>query len=324
MRNVVIGRIMGIEVELHSTFILFIALILLGLLLFSPGEVFSFLLWTTILFSSVLAHEFFHALAAKRLNIPVRRVTLLPIGGVAQMEITVLPPKKELFLAISGPLFNIGVVILTGALMLMGYSGPLVSAAFQINLVLGLFNLLVPAIPMDGGRIFRALLSMKLGYYRATEVATKLSVWIALLMFLVGISVRSLWILAFIAFFVYFGALSERETASVYAYLGDVPVSRAARSVPVFVNFSDREILDYLRSRLLPAALILEGGEIRVYIPGVGRVRTPVFTGNESAARVFLFMHARGLPLVPVINNGIRGVYLHDLETLLALRRVPG
>jgi Zn-dependent protease len=167
-----LGRIAGIDVFVHPTFLL---------ILFFPGVltggVFSMLLLLSV-FGCVLLHEFGHALMARRFGIETEDITLYPIGGVARLRRLPRAPGAELLIALAGPAVNFAIV---GALLFLGGLGldqalantELLFFAEQlliVNLVLGLFNL-IPAFPMDGGRVLRALLSGVLGRSQATSIA---------------------------------------------------------------------------------------------------------------------------------------------------------
>ena len=186
-----LGRAFGIPVRLHWT----VPYLLLAVAVFSgPSRA----LALAILLVIVLAHEFGHSLVAQRLGIEVTQISILPIGGMAHMSILPERSAEELRIAIAGPAVNIllavpGLVVLVAAGQLdwpeQLIEGSLIGLLFwftAVNLALGLFNLL-PAFPMDGGRILRALLVKRLGYLRATEVAARVGRWLAFLMALVAI-----------------------------------------------------------------------------------------------------------------------------------------
>jgi stage IV sporulation protein FB len=224
-------RVAGIDVRMHFTFLLFLAWI--GYAHYQEGgapAAVQGVLFISLLFGCVLLHEFGHAIAARAFGIHTPDITLLPIGGVARLERMPDKPWQELVVAAAGPAVN--VVIALVLLLGLGISGslfdlgqmlhhPQVSVAVKLasfNIVMMLFNLL-PAFPMDGGRVLRALLAMVTNYVRATQVATRLGQVMAL-----GLGAWGLFsnnpLLIFIAFFVYLGAAQEaalvqmREIAS--------------------------------------------------------------------------------------------------------------
>jgi Zn-dependent protease len=175
-------------------------------------------------FGCVVLHELGHALMARRFGIPTRDITLYPIGGVARLERMSEKPWEEFCIAIAGPAVNVLIAGLLGAFFLLeGLVRPPVplpplglmflSHLMYINLFLVAFNLL-PAFPMDGGRVLRALLAGPLGYLRATQAAVNVALVVAVLMALVGIFVTHSIALVLVAAFVYLAG--QQELAAVY------------------------------------------------------------------------------------------------------------
>lgn len=220
-----IGKFAGIRVQIHWTF--WLLFLFVAFFVFSQGGTFIDLLWHSFfiigLFLCVVLHEFGHALTAKRFGINTRSITLLPIGGLASLKKIPDQPSQELLVAIAGPAVNVIIaLILVFFIPIENYAGmdpealqnefSMINAGnflfylFSANVALVLFNL-IPAFPMDGGRIFRAILSMKVGRIRATQIAASLGKFLALLFFLYGLFYGI--ILSVIAVFVWFGAHSE-------------------------------------------------------------------------------------------------------------------
>ena len=205
-------RVFGISINIHVTFLLL-------LLLFLSGGIKWFFLITGI-FCFVTLHELCHSLVARRFGITVREITLLPIGGVAAMTKMPDKPSQEFFISIAGPAFNM-LVILVFFFPLKYLLGPEIlfhplstatwgltlAHLYWINLMLALFNL-IPAFPMDGGRVLRALLAIKIGRRRATAIAVGLGHIFALIFGYLGI-VRFNLMLVAIAIFIYTAASSE-------------------------------------------------------------------------------------------------------------------
>lgn len=214
-----LGRILGIPTRIHASFAL--VLVWIGISTWSAAHssvaVLFGLGFALSVFACVLLHEFGHALVARRFGIETRRITLLPIGGVAELERSPRDPRAELWIAAAGPAVNFaiaGVLALAGFAVGFGSGGlwPLVlSGLMWANLMLGLFNL-VPAFPMDGGRVFRALASKRVGPLRATQLAAKLGRYLA-----VGFGIWGVYegtpVLVLVAVFVWIAA--GRELASV-------------------------------------------------------------------------------------------------------------
>jgi len=179
--NLSLGRLFGIPIFVHTTTLWF----LLAIAVLSSLEM---AIATIIVLSIVLLHELGHSLAARHYGIDVLKIAIYPFGGMAHMAMIPERPRQELVVALAGPLTNFvlaipGVVILAIA----GFGrtqladAPIVTLAWYwtwVNIVLGGFNLL-PAFPMDGGRVLRAMLVNKLGYLGATEIAVRVGRWIA-------------------------------------------------------------------------------------------------------------------------------------------------
>ena len=192
------------------------------------------MLLVSAVFVCVVLHEFGHSLQARRYGVRIRDIVLLPIGGMARADRIPENPREEILIALSGPLVNFGLAgIVFIALWLS--SSPLVdddgllSNLFLVNLGLGTFNL-IPAFPMDGGRILRGLLAVRLPYIRATRYATGVGQLIALLFALLGFVYTQLVMLPLIAVFIFFGAVNEEKVIRAKTLSGgsDAPRHRSA------------------------------------------------------------------------------------------------
>jgi Zn-dependent protease/CBS domain-containing protein len=229
-----IGRIAGTEIRLHITFLLFLIWIFAASYASGGADAaWSGLLFVLLVFACVIAHEFGHIFTARAFGVQTPDVTLLPIGGVARLERIPEDPWQEFLIAIAGPLVN--VVITVGLMTLAGAtidSGPalengsvsLVDRLAAVNLFLAVFNL-IPAFPMDGGRILRALLGIRLGFIRATEIAALIGQVVAFGLGFIGLFSNP--ILIFIAIFVYLAATSEAHMVALRAMSRGVPASAA-------------------------------------------------------------------------------------------------
>jgi stage IV sporulation protein FB len=231
-------RIRGIPVKVHLTFLL-ILWVALGWGDGDSARALFALAAIGLLFTCVALHELGHALEAQRLGVPVRDITLLPIGGIARLEIPDRP-DQELRIALAGPLVSVALagLIAAGVLMagrpltlgLVGLRVPLVEPSVvglasylaSANLALALFNLL-PAFPLDGGRILRALLALRGDYLRATSIAVVVGQVFAGGLGLVGLLTGNV-VLILVALFVWLGAEAEGRVARARAAVEDAPL----------------------------------------------------------------------------------------------------
>lgn len=167
----------GIPLRLHISFVL-LAAALIGAQALTGGlsTALGSALLGVGLFGSVLLHELGHALAARRFGIGTRSITLYPFGGIAALTAEPDDPRAELWIALAGPAVNFGLAALALPLALL--SVPMAATFAGMNVALGLFNLL-PAFPMDGGRVLRAGLARRQGYLSATARALSISRWFA-------------------------------------------------------------------------------------------------------------------------------------------------
>jgi stage IV sporulation protein FB len=217
-----IARIAGIDVRIHITFLLLP--LYFGWVEWQaagPAEAAGAVLFILLLFFCVLLHEFGHALAGRHYGVQTPDITLLPIGGVARMLAIPDKPSEEFVIAVAGPAVNVVIAaILAPVLWLTGglFSGPagefreILHNLLLVNLGLLVFNM-VPAFPMDGGRIFRSLLAMKIRWTKATRIAGRTGQVLAGL-FCVGGFLEGNPMLILIGFFVFSGAQEEIRFAN--------------------------------------------------------------------------------------------------------------
>jgi stage IV sporulation protein FB len=220
------GSYFGIPVRIHVTFPLILAVF--GVEAWIDGG------WTDAIravvlilavFVCVVLHEFGHSLQVKRYGITVKDVVLLPIGGMARAERIPEKPRQEIVVAISGPLVNFGLAAIL-YVVVRALDRPLIleddflTSLFAINVVLGTFNL-IPAYPMDGGRILRGLLAIRFPYVRATRYAKNVGQLIALSFVVIGFVDNAFIMLPVIAVFIYFGAINEEHMIRVRVAFGD-------------------------------------------------------------------------------------------------------
>lgn len=339
--SIKIGRYAGIDVYLHVTFLLFLGFIGAAQMLSGAalGSVVEAVLFFLAVFGCVLLHEFGHALTAGQFGIRTRDITLLPIGGVARLERMPDRPLQELWVAIAGPAVNVGIVFLLVAWLVItgntvgGLDWDLTEGSFAtrlltVNLVLVIFNL-IPAFPMDGGRVLRALLALRLDYAKATQIAATLGQGFALvfaffgLMGLLGGGGNPL--LLFIALFVWIGASQEAGMAQFRSALGGATVRDAmltsfsvltpqeplARAVDLVMSGSQQDfpvvqgsqVVGILtRQRLLSA--LAESGK---WTP-VGSVMEPsvaTVSMRESLESTMAAHQGKPFVLLPVMDRGV-------------------
>lgn len=206
----------GIPVRLHVTFpLVFVAFGLEALMRGGWVEALYSMLFVAVVFVCVVVHELGHSLQARRYGIVVRDIVLLPIGGMARAERIPEDPKQEITMAIAGPAVNlvIAAVILICMRLFhhkIDFEGDFVSGVLLVNIALASFNL-VPAFPMDGGRILRGVLATKLPYLTATRRAKNIGLVIAQVFAVVGFVRSQLIMLPLIAVIIFAGAITEER-----------------------------------------------------------------------------------------------------------------
>lgn len=280
-----IGEFAGIGVYMHATFLLLIGWVALSGWLTSRtlGAALAGVAFILALFGCVVLHEYGHALTARRYGIKTRDITLLPIGGVARLERMPDEPWQELRVALAGPAVNLAIaavllvgLLATGSLSSLGLgtmtADSFVGRLLSINLTLALFNL-IPAFPMDGGRVVRALLATRLDYTRATQIAATLGQGIALVFGFIGLFINPL--LVFVALFVWMGAGQEASVVQARSALGGIPVTRA-----MLTDFQTVSPYDRLARAV---GLILAGSQHDFPVVDEGVVRG-VLTRNDLLA----------------------------------------
>ena len=238
--SVKVARLAGVVVYVHFTFFVLLAWIGVagGLQKGSLAAAAEAVGFTTTLFGCVVLHELGHALMARRFGIRTRDIVLFPFGGVGRLERIPEVPSQELLIALAGPAVSVGIAVaLLAAFGLQGSAAQIEDFAtgdvsfaerlMVINAGLAVFNLL-PAFPMDGGRVVRALLAMRLDYLRATEIAARIGQGMAVVFAIVGALTNPL--LVVIALFVWMGAAGEAGLAQVKRVLRGATVDAAMRT----------------------------------------------------------------------------------------------
>lgn len=228
------ATIAGIGIHIHATFLLLLLFLAFSDLVAGHG-VTAMARGTMLIlavFATVVLHELGHALTARRFGVRTRDITLLPIGGVARLERMPEKPGEQLQVALAGPAVNVGIAILLfGLVRLLGVpagieglrqaSGPFLTQLMWINVFLAGFNLL-PGYPMDGGRVLRALLAMRMAPERATQTAARVGQGVAVIFGLVGLFLSPF--LVVIAVFIWLGAQAEHSQSTMKLALAGLSV----------------------------------------------------------------------------------------------------
>ncbi len=234
-----IGSAWGIPIELHITFILLIAAVLV---LSIPTQQFYTFFLVLFLFVFVVFHELAHSVVARRYGIKVRKIILYPIGGVSEIEEIPESPSQEWRMAIAGPLTSLVLgAALLGISLLISPQIPLTLASLFtltgnflfdfaiLNILLGFFNL-IPAFPMDGGRVFRALLAERMKFSDATRYAVNIGKIFGIAMVVVCFIFPNYLLLILVGIFVYIGASEEAEQTIISSTLSSVRVKDVMQS----------------------------------------------------------------------------------------------
>src|SRR4029453_18696446 len=346
-----IFRIAGIQLRIHITFLLLIAWLAFGYYAQGGSAVAaSRVIFVLLLFLCVVLHEFGHAFAAKAFGINTPDITLLPIGGVARLERMPEEPVQELIIAVAGPLVNVvialGLFVAGGAQAFVNQStvegGGLIAQLMTINIMLVLFNLL-PAFPMDGGRVLRALLATRMSYARATQVAATVGQGFAFVFGFIGLLIPNGFMLIFIALFVYIGASQEAALAQMKDVSRRFPVSSAmvrefrtlaanatlneavdallATSQHDFpVVYETGNVAGVLTRHDLIAALRKNDSTLRV--GDVMRRDIPTVTTGTRFEDAFRIMQECNCPAVPVLDSMKRLVGLLTPENVTELMMI--
>jgi Zn-dependent protease len=313
-----LGKVAGIGVHIHATFLLLILWVALAhwTEAHSLAKVLEGIGFILALFGCVLLHELAHALTAKRYGIKTREITLLPIGGMARLERIPDDPKQEVWVTLAGSAVNVVIALalfawlrFTGGLeplsKLSVTGGSFLTRLMAVNLFLVAFNML-PAFPMDGGRVLRALLAMRMDYTKATQIAAHLGQALAFLFGFIGLLTNPF--LLFIALFVWIGAAQEASMVQMRSALAGIPVARA-----MLTDFRTLTPHDSLARAI---DLILTGSQQDFPVVENGRVLGVLTRGDLLIA---LAQRGQGTPVVDVMRREFQAVDSSEmLETAFA------
>jgi Zn-dependent protease/CBS domain-containing protein len=330
-----LARIAGIGVYMHATFLLLIGWVALRhwVVEQSVAAVVAGVAFILALFVCVVLHEFGHAMTARKYGIKTRDITLLPIGGVARLERMPEEPQQELWVALAGPAVNLVIAAALYAWIeattgleplsqLSVTSGSFLERLMLVNVFLVGLNLL-PAFPMDGGRVLRALLATRIEYTRATQIAAQIGQGMAFVFGFLGLVGNPF--LLFIALFVWIGAAQEASMVQMKSALAGIPVRRAM--ITEFRTLSPRDVLDRAVELLVTGAQkdfpVVDDGRIvglllHADLPGVLARRGPgapvvdvmrrdfeTVDSHEMLDIAFRRLQACECHTVPVLHNGL-------------------
>jgi Zn-dependent protease len=274
-----IAQVAGIDIKVHITFFIILILAAIqwgGITGNAEGALFGVVLMI-LLFTCVTLHELGHSFAARYFGIPVREITLLPLGGVAQLSKNPEKPLHEFIIALAGPLVNVAIagalfipvasVVRSALLDGQGLLPDLRSTSLQTlllwlfaaNISLVVFNL-IPAFPLDGGRMFRALLAMAIGMPKATRIAAGLGQIIAIALGVYGV-VSGQFLLVLTAVFIFFGAGQENSVAQSKTVLVTRRVGDAYNKHALTLQIGDRvsRVIDYILTSYQPDFAVMQG-----------------------------------------------------------------
>ncbi len=341
-----IGRFFGIDLYMHWTFLILVAWIALVHYQQSRslGLTLQGILFILAIFACVVLHEYGHALTARKYSIRTRDITLLPIGGVASLERMPEDPRQELAIAVAGPLVNVVIALVLYVLLAISTNvegleralqvgGGLLSQLLYVNVALVLFNL-VPAFPMDGGRVLRAALATRMEYARATQIAAGVGQALAIAFGFLAVF-GGHWVLLFIAIFVYLGAEGESQVVTLRSTFRNVPVRDAMMTR--FRSLDAGDPLQVAIEELLAGAqqdfpvtadgtvvgMLPRSGLLKSLADGkrdglVSEVMQPEFVALQANApldRAFEELHSKGLHTAPVLEGG-RLIGMLSLENI--------
>jgi Zn-dependent protease len=342
--SLTLGTVRGIKIRIHVTFLLIIpwAAYNWGIVLGRgwPGALYG-IVFTSIIFLCVVLHELAHSLVATFYGVRVREIELSPIGGLAKMDSMPEKPYQEFVMALAGPLVNLIIAVPLGwvvllligsrSIMSLGHLIYLMSKPswqgfilnlFATNVLLALFNLL-PAFPMDGGRVLRSALTWGVGQRQATRWAARVGQGLAAIMVLAGLLTGNL-MLPLIAVFVFFGAQQEERLTELQALLSNLLVSQAL--ITPCPTLAAEETLDTVLQRAMrghPAPFAVVEGErllglltrsditsaLEVYGPNVRvgdimRREFPTVSPTDTLVHARQLMATSGLRGLPVTEGG--------------------
>ena len=326
-----LGKVAGIRVQVHFTFLIFMVWIVLSGLMAGKSQqvVLANAAFMLGLFGCVILHEFGHALTAKHYGILTKDITLLPIGGVARLERMPDDPRQELWVALAGPAVNVVIAAGLGAWLYLtrgGFNvagidiatGSFAERLLLVNVSLVVFNML-PAFPMDGGRVLRALLATRMEYTRATQIAASLGQAMALLFGLVGFLYNPM--LMFIALFVWIGATQESSMVLMKSALGGIPVSAAMMTK--FETVAPGDTLEHVSRLILSGSQqdfpVLDGNQVVGVVTRSGLLKALAQKDDLPVSQI-MHLNVATADAADMLENALQRLQESDCPTLPVLR----
>ncbi len=322
-----LGTVAGTEVRVHVTF--FILLAAFGWIYFSMGGLAVALdgvLFIVAVFACVLLHEFGHVLTARRFGIRTPDITLLPIGGVARLERMPEKPIEELLVAVAGPAVNVVIAAvlwpIAGLAEMTGepeafFEIPFLQRLMMTNMLLVVFNL-IPAFPMDGGRVLRALLAMVMPYGKATEVAATIGQVLAVVGAIFAIKTGAFMILL-IALFIFMAARGESEMVQTRIALGGVPLERAMMTD--FQVLRPHDTIDDAAAALLAGSqhdfpVVDDEGQLEGLLTRSGLIKALASSGPGCKVERAMLHEVPTVPLHFPLREAYQVLHTNPLESL--------
>jgi Zn-dependent protease len=327
-----VGRLYGIAIRIHFTFLFLLALLfVLSTLAGGWWAGLRSVVFLCLVFVCVLLHELAHSYVSVRYGLRVRSITLLPLGGLALLEDLPREPRQEIHIALAGPVANLILAVWLGALMFVidpeASYRPMLSGAALLpsllwsNLCIGLFNL-IPAYPLDGGRVLRAWLARRHDYVEATRRAAAVGQVFSLLLILAGLILPMAWLVV-VGLFIFWAGLAEErltvlQSALERIYLEDVMLTDFHSLAPTdslmdalervlhslqddFPVVAGGKVIGVLtRKRLLQAFAGLNWNNS---VQAVMSRQFETAQRSESLAAAFKTFQSRGLSIMPVLDG---------------------
>jgi Zn-dependent protease/predicted transcriptional regulator len=353
--NLSLGSISGIKIKVHWTFFLLIVWIVFDELK-RGGNSESILFNITFIlavFACVVLHELGHALTAKRFGVKTEKITLLPIGGMASFDKIPESPKQELLIVIAGPLVNVAIAIIlyfivpVEELFNQSFTDAydiFASFSFQnflfflfiVNVALAVFNM-IPAFPMDGGRLLRALLALKMNRSKATQIAASLGQFIAVVFLLIGLLYNPF--LVFIALFIFLGAYGENQTVQQMELLKNHTVEEAM--LLSITTFKPKDSIDMVVKKIISGTetnfavvedgivkgilyhnSIIENSNKNVLVELVMDTSFKTVKNTDNLKSIYQLIYSSKQKYIPVINQGelVGAIDATNLNEYIALQ----